>query len=121
MHADSEINPNVSALAVGDPVHTSTLLGYTALIFYEVDQLEGSLVVGTVDTNVADGNPHYFGGSSEMLTRGIPVAAKPSPAAPSRPQTRARDLIAELSEINTQIHHIMFQVEKAVSRLATSA
>ena len=115
MYANSEANPNESALAATGPV----LLGYTALIFHEMDQLEASQVVGTVDASIAQGDPHYFGGSSEMLTRGIPVAAKPSPVAP-KPQTRARDLIAELSEINTQIHHIMFQVEKAVSRLATS-
>jgi hypothetical protein len=34
---------------------------------------------------------------------------------------RAKDLIAELNSINAQIHRMMFQVERAVSRLATSA
>jgi hypothetical protein len=48
------------------------------------------------------------------------VAAKAPAALPTRPQTRAKDLIAELNAINTQIHQIMFQVEKAVARLATS-
>jgi hypothetical protein len=37
-----------------------------------------------------------------------------------RSRLRAKDLIAELDTINAQIHRMMFQVERAVSRLATS-
>ncbi|HEU4695736.1 MAG TPA: hypothetical protein VFR92_02095 [Sphingomicrobium sp.] len=37
-----------------------------------------------------------------------------------RARLRAKDLIAELDAINAQIHRMMFQVERAVSRLATS-
>jgi len=33
---------------------------------------------------------------------------------------RAKDLVAELDSINAQIHRIMFQVERAVARLATN-
>jgi hypothetical protein len=55
-----------------------------------------------------------------VLIRGIPVAAKAPTVLTIPRQARAKDLIAELNAINTQIHQIMFQVERAVARLATS-
>ena len=121
MYANSEAEPNEATLGSGGPVQMSALLGYAALIFSEVGQMEAARVSGTIDASVVQGDPHYFAGASEMLIRGIPVTAtNASQHIPVRAQTRAKDLIAELNAINTQIHQIMFQVEKAVSRLATS-
>ena len=120
MYANSEAEPNEATLGSGGPVHMSALLGYAALIFSEVGQMEAARVSGTIDASVVQGDPHYFTGASEMLIRGIPVTAtNASQHIPVRAQTRA-NLIAELNAINTQVHQIMFQVEKAVSRLATS-
>ena len=120
MYANSEAEPNEATLGSGGPVQMSALLGYAALIFSEVGQMEAARVSGTIDASVVQGDPHYFAGASEMLIRGIPVATNASQHIPVSAQTRAKDLIAELNAINTQIHQIMFQVEKAVSRLATS-
>ena len=107
-------------LAAHGSVQVSALLGYAALISSEVDQLEAARTYGTIDASVEGSDRHYFGGPSETLIRGIPVAAKAPEVPPVPRQTRAKDLIAELNEINTQIHQIMFKVEKAVARLATS-
>jgi hypothetical protein len=120
MYADCEAGPNEPTLAAGGAVQMSAVLGYAALIYSEVNQFEATHLRGTIDTSVGASDRHYFAEPSEMLTRGLPVAANAAASNPDRAQTRARDLIAELSEINTQIHQIMFQVEKAVSRLATS-
>ena len=39
---------------------------------------------------------------------------------PMAPRLKAKDLIAELTLINSQIHRIMFQVDRAVTRLGTT-
>jgi len=119
MYANSERDPNEARLAGDGSVQMPALPGYAALIYSEVNQSETHLG-GTIDTSLDESDRHYFAVPSEMLTRGLPVAAKAAAHVPARPQTRAKDLIAELNAINTQIHQIMFQVEKAVSRLATS-
>lgn len=56
------------------------------------------------------------GDCSQSLIRGAPVRDR----VPAVNRLRAKDLIAELDTINAQIHKIMFQVDRAVARLATS-
>lgn len=120
MYVDSEVDPNESMLAASASVQMSALLGYAALISSEVEELEAARFCGTVGATLDGADRHYFAGPSETLIRGIPVAVKLPVAAPVPRQTLAKDLIAELSAINTQIHQIMFQVERAVARLAPS-
>lgn len=77
---------------------------------------------GTISAAIRAEDRHFYGGDTEMVTRGVPVRREEAPPAP--PATsglRAKDLIAELHSINTQIHRIMFQVERAVAKLATNA
>jgi hypothetical protein len=71
---------------------------------------------GTVAARIASDDRHFYGRMSETLICGSPLGITRKP----RPRVSARDLVEELHSINTQIHRIMFQVEKAVSRLATS-
>jgi len=68
---------------------------------------------GTVNTNVDAIERPYYGDRSETLLSGAPVGT----AGSEPPRHRAKDLIAELKMINGQIHRIMFQVERAVTRL----
>ena len=75
---------------------------------------------GTVPATVGETEIRSYDYSSEALIRGRPVHDS-SPAAVKFPQkVSAKDLVAELDTINSQIHRIMFQVERAVARLATS-
>lgn len=80
------------------------------------------LISGGVHANMRDAGEHFYGEPSETLIRGIPIprAAPPPDPPPIRPQLSAKDLIAELHSINTQIHRMMFQVERAVAKLATT-
>ena len=82
----------------------------------------GNLRSGTIDTVMRAADEQFFGEQSETVTRGLPLAAAPRPAVSGRirPQLCAKDLIAELDSINSQIHRMMFQVERAVARLAAS-
>ena len=60
------------------------------------------------------------GDCSQSLIRGAPVRDRVPAVRPESYRLRAKDLIAELDTINAQIHKIMFQVDRAVARLATS-
>jgi hypothetical protein len=102
-------------LPCGEPLQT--VFGYALPIYVEDDAF---LVEGMVATSIqAPQAPFIYGAASETLIRGAPVRRQPIEAAPPL-RLRAKDLLAELNAINDQIHKIMFQVERAVSRLATS-
>ena len=75
---------------------------------------------GTVPATLGQLDIRSYAYSSEALTRGRPVQDRASLAVKSSQKVSARDLVAELDTINSQIHRIMFQVERAVARLATS-
>ena len=74
---------------------------------------------GTVDATIETQDPHNYGVSSALLCNGAPSHPRRAHAA-TRADFRAKDLVDELKTINSQIHRIMFQVEKAVSRLSAS-
>jgi len=101
-------------------LHPASLFGYAALLLSDAELL-GFPVQGTVEASVetVDRRDFYAHGS-ETLIRGLPVSQEQTGSVAASRQLRAKDLIAELHAINAQIHHIMFQVERAVSRLATS-
>ena len=83
-------------------------------IMIDFPELEGT-VAASMDNGYA-----ACGDSSQSLIQSAPVRARP-PAVRQKPdRLRAKDLAAELDSINSQIHKIMFQVERAVARLATS-
>jgi hypothetical protein len=77
-------------------------------------------VSGTIEASIETIERLFYGGPSEALVSGAPVAASEPAPEPVRSRLRAKDLIAELDSINGQIHKMMFQVERAVARLATS-
>jgi hypothetical protein len=81
-----------------------------------------TLAEGTVHASMQFAGDRFYGAVSEALIRGAPLVRTraPRPAEPTLPRLRAKDLIAELRTINAQVHRIMFQVERAVARLATS-
>jgi hypothetical protein len=94
------------------------LLGYLALGFISPDELLAAR--GTIDTSVELADPRSYAERSETLIRGAPISPPDGQRPDASRQGRAKDLIAELNTINAQIHQIMTQVERAVSRLATS-
>lgn len=75
---------------------------------------------GTISAAIIAEDRHFYGGDTEMVTRGVPVMREEASARTTSSGLRAKDLIAELHSINTQIHRIMFQVERAVAKLATN-
>jgi hypothetical protein len=79
------------------------------------------LLIGAVHSTASRVDPGCYGERSEALIRGVPLlrTALPIVPKPKRTQLRAKDLIAELESINSQIHRMMFQVERAVANLAT--
>jgi hypothetical protein len=96
--------------------------GQPAINLSGSSELHGSVIAGTVDAAILSGADHDYGYRSEALISGAPLAAtrQSLPPEPVRPQLRAKDLVDEIRNINTQIHRIMSQVERAVARLATS-
>ena len=113
-------NPDNETPSAGQGLNACALFGYAALVLADAELLR-TPVQGTVGTTVeASGDPHFYVRQSEALIRGAPVTQDATQPAPVSRQLRAKDLIAELHAINAQIHQIMFQVERAVSRLATS-
>ena len=106
------------ARAAGDSLQVSALLGFAALVSPDVGQIGPEQ--GTVDTSVEAVERTFYREGSETLISGAPVSTKRDTSAQPSPRLRAKDLIAELNTINRQIHRIMFQVERAVTRLGTS-
>lgn len=114
-------NPDDERPSAGEGLQAAALFGYAALLLADAELL-GSPLKGTIGASVeaSAGQPDFYTQRSEALIRGAPVIQAPAQSRPAVRQLRAKDLIAELNTINAQIHQIMFQVERAVSRLATS-
>ena len=95
---------------------SSALFGATVALPALADPLDGS-----IQTKVRLQSERFFGERSESLIHGAPLPARSSSVATERTpgQLSAKDLIAELQTINSQIHRMMFQVERAVANLAT--
>jgi hypothetical protein len=72
---------------------------------------------GTVPAKLGEGDSQSYRHSSDELIRGRPVQRSLPMRFPQK--VRASELLAELDIINAQIHRIMFQVERAVARLAS--
>ena len=107
------IGQDDAARSTGESLQISALLGLAALISPEV------AARGTIDANVEAVERSFYGNKSDTLINGMPVVGDQQlPIA--EPRLRAKDLIAELNLINSQIHRIMFQVDRAVTRLGTS-
>ena len=79
-------------------------------------------LIGAVHSTASRVDTRFYGERSEALIRGLPLirTALPSVSKPRRTKLCAKDLIAELESINSQIHRVMFQVERAVANLATA-
>jgi hypothetical protein len=109
-------NPNADdeAHQAGEFLQISALTGAGPLTLSAAEA--GARPQGTVEATIAAADRHFYGQGSEALIRGTPLAITPK----RRTRVSAKDLVDELQSINTQIHRIMFQVEKAVARLATS-
>jgi hypothetical protein len=107
-------NPDDEAEQAGEFLQVSALTGAGRLTLSGAEA--GTRPHGTVEATIAAADRHFYGHGSEALIRGTPIAIAPKP----RSRVSAKDLVDELQSINTQIHRIMFQVEKAVARLATS-
>jgi hypothetical protein len=80
------------------------------------------LLSGAVHSSMRPIDEGSYRERSEALVRGVPLAPIAPPVAQklAAPRVSAKDLIAELQSINTQIHRMMFQVERAVANLATA-
>ena len=103
----------------GESLQISALLGFAALISPDIGEV--GVARGTVDTSVEAVERSFYGKRSDTVINGAPVVSPPDTApGPVSPRLRAKDLIAELNMINRQIHRIMFQVDRAVTRLGTS-
>ena len=113
-------HPDDEPEAAGDSLDVSAPMTIAPLTFSAVEHPHDVAVEGTVGASVALDDRHFYVRASETLVRGTPlaIASKPPQRDPSR--VRAKDLVEELHSINAQIHRIMFQVEKAVARLASS-
>jgi hypothetical protein len=75
---------------------------------------------GTSATTIEAHAGHDDDVSSGTLASGGALSPAPEAHPPARSDFRAKDLIEELQTINSQIHRIMFQVERAVSRLSSN-
>lgn len=84
--------------------------------------VDASEMAGTVATKLAAESDTPYDPNSPMLTQSAPFGslARLVRSETSGPSVSAADLVAELNEINAEIHRIMTQVEKAVARLVTS-
>ena len=111
-------NSDEQAATAGEFLQLSALVGYLGLISADAQELGAAR--GTVDTSVATVATPFYGHRSETQSSGAPVNFPESPLASTPRPSRAKELIAELHVINGQIHQIMAQVERAMSRLATT-
>jgi hypothetical protein len=112
------IGQDDAARTAGESLQISALLGFAALISPDVGEDDGDR--RTVDATVEAVERSFYGKRSDTLINGMPVGAESRAPAIAAPRLRAKDLIAELNLINRQIHRIMFQVDRAVTRLGTS-
>ena len=112
----NSIGQDDQARSAGESLQISALLGFAALL----SQDAGEARRGTVDATVETVERSFYGKRSDMLINGMPVSTDHEEPAIVAPRLRAKDLIAELNLINRQIHRIMFQVDRAVTRLGTT-
>ena len=111
------IGQDGEARTVGESLQISALLGFAALLSPEAG--EAGARRGTIDATVEAVERSFYGKRSDTLINGMPVSTEREER-PMGARLRAKDLIAELNLINRQIHRIMFQVDRAVSRLGTT-
>jgi len=111
----NSIGQNDEARSAGESLQISALLGFAALLSPDA----GEARRGTVDATVEAVERSFYGKRSDMLINGMPVSTEHEEPAVA-PRLRANDIIAELNLINRQIHRIMFQVDRAVTRLGTT-
>ena len=111
----NSIGQDDEARSAGESLQISALLGFAALLSPDA----GEARRGTVDATVEAVERSFYGKRSDMLINGMPVSTDHEEPAVA-PRLRAKDLIAELNLINRQIHRIMFQVDRAVTRLGTT-
>jgi hypothetical protein len=106
------------ACTVGESLQISALLGFAAFLSPEIGEARAAR--GTIDASVEAVERTFYGKRSDMVVNGAPISARSTQSGSAPPKLRAKDLIAELNLINRQIHRIMFQVDRAVTRLGTS-
>lgn len=112
------IGQDGEARTVGESLQISALLGFAALLSSEAGETGARR--GTIDATVEAVERSFYGKRSDTLINGMPVSTEREERPMGAPRLRAKDLIAELNLINRQIHRIMFQVDRAVSRLGTT-
>lgn len=112
------IGQNDEVRSVGESLQITALLGFAALL--SPDAADAGARRGTVDATVEAVERSFYGKRSDTLINGMPVSLEPEVPTMAAPRLRAKDLIAELNLINRQIHRIMFQVDRAVTRLGTT-
>lgn len=111
----NSIGQDDQARSAAESLQISALLGFAALLSPDA----GEARRGTVDATVEAVERSFYGKRSDTLINGMPVSTEHEEPAVA-PRLRAKDLIAELNLINRQIHRIMFQVDRAVTRLGTT-
>lgn len=75
----------------------------------------------TAASEAVAGNSYYAAGPGPLISGAPVVERAPQAADRGWPRLSAKELIAELHSINTQVQRIMFQVDRAVARLATTS
>lgn len=111
-----KLSQNDEVRTPSESLQISALLGFAALLSPDLGEVGAAR--GTVDINIEAVERSFYGKRSETVINGAPVSTHLTSTLAS-PRLRAKDLIAELSVINRQIHRIMFQVDRAVTRLGT--
>lgn len=112
-----EIGTDEEGSRAGDCLQISALLGFAASISPDIGEVGSAR--GTIDASVEAVERSFYGKQSDTVINGAPVTARHAERASDAPRLCAKDLIAELNLINRQIHRIMFQVDRAVTRLGT--
>jgi hypothetical protein len=115
-HSQQDATAGPSAQSVQLPAHADPASSGLCA----ANPLPQTDVTGTVGATVESSDEGSYGILSDNWIREEPLCAAADASSSSAPKPCAKDLIAELDSINAQIHRIMSQVEKAVSRLATS-
>lgn len=115
------VTPRAVDAALRAAPHYSLLESRSGPSFAAAD-LNRADLAGTIGATVPFERSARYDSNSDSLTNSAPLEALRSlvRSESSGPRITAADLVAELSEINTEIHRIMSQVEKAVARLVTS-